>query len=165
MQNSISQIEELLLLIVGAKEDSLEMLKAIDKLSAFTTQMQGRNSYIQHCLQEQLRLFALLAEQNPQMPIFQSAQDQIKEALTHSLALDQLGRRCLEVLDVRASSMQGSEGIGKAQTLLKSVIACLDMLIGEKIKELNQITSFNQSANQDTPNQSLQNLKLHFKGK
>lgn len=161
--NSLPQIQEVLELIAQAKEYGIEMLERIEKLNSYATQIQGRNVFVQNCLKEQAQLFAILLEQNPEMEIFKSSINQVQEALLHSTALQQLNERSLEVLDQSANNTEDQEGITKASVLLKSVINCLDMLMGHQIKEIAKITDSNQNANQDLSEQNLANLKNHFK--
>lgn len=161
--NSLPQIQEVLELIAQAKEYGIEMLERIEKLNSYATQIQGRNVFVKNCLKEQAQLFAILLEQNPEMEIFKSSINQVQEALLHSTALQQLNERSLEVLDQSANNTEEQEGITKASVLLKSVINCLDMLMGHQIKEIAKITDSNQNANQDLSEQNLANLKNHFK--
>lgn len=166
MSSQLPQIQEALELIKEAKTYSVEMLERIEKLCSLLTQIQGRNTFVQQCLKEQAQVMNILSEQNPEYEIFKSSKDQIQEALTHSLALSQLSDRGLEILEVSANTSEEQEGIAKAGVLLKSVIGCLDMLLGEKIEDFIQTTASNQSAdNQNIDSKSLQNLSNHFLNK
>ncbi|WP_305862436.1 hypothetical protein [Helicobacter cholecystus] len=163
MSPQLPQIQEILELIKEAKTYSVEMLERIEKLCSVMTQMQGRNTFVQQCLKEQAQVMKIVSEQNPEFEIFKSSKDQIQEALLHSLALTQLSERGLEILEVSANTSQEQEGIAKASLLLKSVIGCLDMLLGEKIEDFIQTTANNQNAGiQEIDAQSLQSLKHHF---
>lgn len=163
MNSQLPQIQEILQLIKEAKTYSVEMLERIEKLCAIITQIQGRNIFVQQCLKEQAQVMNILSEQNPEFEIFKTSKDQIQDALTHSLALTQLSERGLEILEVSANTSEEQEGIAKASLLLKSVIGCLDMLLGEKMEDFIQTTASNQSAgNQEIDTQSLQSLKNHF---
>lgn len=163
MSSQLPQIQEVLDLIKEARVYSVEMLECIEKLCAIITQIQGRNTFVQQCLKEQVQVMSIVSEQNPEFEIFKSSKDQIQDALTHSLALTQLSKSGLEILEVSANTSEEQEGIVKASLLLKSVIGCLDMLLGEKIEDFIQTTTSNQNAgNQEIDTQSLQNLKNHF---
>lgn len=163
MSSQLPQIEEALELIKEAKTYSVEMLERIEKLCSLLTQIQGRNTFVQQCLKEQAQVMSIVSEQNPEFEIFKTSKDQIEEALTHSLALSQLSTRGLEILEVSANTSEEQERIAKAGVLLKSVIGCLDMLLGEKIEDFIQTTASNQSAgNQEIDSASLQNLKNRF---
>ena len=78
--------------------------------------------------------------------------------------LQQSGRLArLDQADFHSNTSEEQEGIAKAGVLLKSVIGCLDMLLGEKIEDFIQTTASNQSAgNQEIDSASLQNLKNRF---
>lgn len=163
MSSQLPQIEEALELIKEAKTYSVEMLERIEKLCSLLTQIQGRNTLVQQCLKEQAQVMSIVSEQNPEFEIFKTSKDQIEEALTHSLALSQLSTRGLEILEVSANTSEEQERIAKAGVLLKSVIGCLDMLLGEKIEDFIQTTASNQNAgNQEIDSASLQSLKHHF---
>lgn len=163
MSSQLPQIQEVLDLIKEARVYSVEMLERIEKLCAIITQIQGRNTFVQQCLKEQVQVMSIVSEQNPEFEIFKSSKDQIQDALTHSLVLTQLSKSGLEILEVSANTSEEQEGIVKASLLLKSVIGCLDMLLGEKIEDFIQTTTSNQNAgNQEIDTQSLQNLKNHF---
>lgn len=163
MNPQLPQIQEVLGLIKEAKTYSVEMLERIEKLCGIITQIQGRNTYVQQCLKEQAQVMSIVSEQNPEFEIFKSSKEQIQEALTQSMALSQLSERGLEILEVSANTSQEQGEIAKASLLLKSVIGCLDMLLGEKIDDFVQTTTSNQSAgSQEIDTQSLQTLKNHF---
>lgn len=161
----LPQLNEILELLQKAKEFSVKSLERIEKLNAYETQIQGRNAFVQRSLAEQAQAMQILSEQNPEIEMLRSLKYRIDEALSHSLALSQLNERSLEILDLSANDAIEQGSITKASALLKSVIACLDLIATEKFEAFVQTTLSNQSAGNEKENpEALNALKTRLKG-
>lgn len=161
----LPQVSEILELLQKAKEYSIKSLERIEKLNAYATQIQGRNAFVQRSLIEQAQVMQILSEQNPELEMLRSSKNRIDEALSHSLALSQLSERNLEILDLSANDAIEQGNITKASSLLKSVIACLDLIAEEKFEAFVQTTICNQNAENEKENlEALNALKTHLKG-
>lgn len=161
----LPQVQEILDLLQKAREYSIESLKRVEKLNSYATQIQGRNTFIQHSLKEQAQIMGILSDQNPELEILKNSKDRLDEMLAHSLALSQISEKSLEILDLSANEAIEQEGINKASSLLKSVIACLDLIEKEKLEAFVQTTTNNQDAgNTQGSLEALQTLKTHIKG-
>lgn len=160
----LPQVQEILELLQKAKQYSLKSLERIEKLNAYTTQIQGRNTFVQQSLREQSEVMGLLSEQNPSYDIFKTSKDRVDEALNHSLALAQLSERSLEILDLSADEVSYQEDLIKASSLLKAVVVCIDMIATEKLEAFIQTTASNHHAdNSQSDSHSLQTLKQYLK--
>lgn len=161
----LPQLIEILELLQKAKDYSLKSLERIEKLNAYETQIQGRNAFVQKSLIEQAQAMQILSDQNPEIEALRSLKFRIDEALNHSLALSQLNERSLEILDLSANDAIEQGEITKASTLLRSIVACIDLIAGEKFQDFVQTTLYNQSAGnkKDNPD-ALHKLKMHLKG-
>lgn len=161
----IPQIEEILELLQKAREYSIESLKRIEKLNGYATQIQGRNIFVQRGLRDQAQMMEILSEQNPELEIFKSSKDCLDEMLSHTMAVSQISQKSLEILDLSADEAIEQEGISKASSLLKSVIACLDLIEQEKLEAFVQTTTNNQNAGSTQGSlETLQALKYQIKG-
>lgn len=164
-RRELPQLIEILELLQKAKEYSFKSLERIEKLNAYETQIQGRNAFVQRSLIEQSQAMQILSDQNPEIEMLRSLKVRIDEALNHSLALSQLNERSLEILDLSANDAIEQGNIAKASSLLKSVIACLDLITKEKLEAFVQTTLSNQNAGNEKENPEVLNaLKTRLKG-
>lgn len=161
----LPQIKEIFELLQKARDLSVDSLQRIEKLSSYATQIQGRTTFIKQSLKEQAQIITILSEQNPQVEILRSSKDRIDEVLAHSLELTHLSEQSLEVLDASRDQEIENQEMNKASALLKSVIACLDLIAQEKLEAFVQTTASNQDAmKQEGSFETLQTLKNHLKG-
>lgn len=161
----LPQLQEILDLLKKAREYSIESLKRVEKLNSYATQIQGHTTFLRESLKEQAQIMEILSDQNPELEILQTSKDRFDEMLSHFMALSQMSEKSLEILDLSASEAIEQEGIIKASSLLKSVIACLDLIEQEKLEAFVQTTTSNQSAgNTQGSLETLQALKNHLKG-